>query len=135
MKKRIVLYWLFLLLFIILLLGFVIIKNVVNISTTKTAQVVFVYGNISTHEKITDEELLFLKKMFSGKIMYVDNPSCGFSEQISIVFDESQTFCIACDTCPVIYWKEKDRYFRLATKEKDELYRFLEKYNCSFPCV
>ena len=53
-----------------------------------------------------------LRDIFAGKRLYRDNPSCGFDENASVKFGDSQTFCIAKDTCPIVYWKEKDEYIR-----------------------
>ena len=53
-----------------------------------------------------------LRDIFAGKRLYRDNPSCGFDENASVKFGDSQTFCIAKDTCPIVYWKEKDEYIK-----------------------
>ena len=53
-----------------------------------------------------------LRGIFAGKGLYHDNPSCGFDENASVKFGDSQTFCIAKDTCPIVYWKEKDEYIK-----------------------
>ena len=53
-----------------------------------------------------------LRGIFAGKRLYRDNPSCGFDENASVKFGDSQTFCIAKDTCPIVYWKEKDEYIK-----------------------
>ena len=53
-----------------------------------------------------------LRGIFAGKGLYRDNPSCGFDENASVKFGDSQTFCIAKDTCPIVYWKEKDEYIK-----------------------
>ena len=53
-----------------------------------------------------------LRGIFAGKRLYRDNPSCGFDENASVKFGVSQTFCIAKDTCPIVYWKEKDEYIK-----------------------
>ena len=81
------------------------------------------------------EEVELLKSIFDGKIMYKDNPACGFSEDISIKFNKEQTFCIACDTCPIVYWKEENKYIKLSEEEKARLYKLLELYDFSFPCL
>lgn len=48
-----------------------------------------------------------VKTIFNGKKLYKDNLSCGFSEAVSIKFDDEHTFCIARDTCQIVYWEEK----------------------------
>ena len=76
--------------------------------------------------------MLFIK--FSRKL-YRDNPSCGFTEDVSIKFDDSQTFCFANDGCPIIYWKEKDKYFNIDEDEKSRLDIALKKFDILFPCI
>ena len=76
-----------------------------------------------------------LRGIFAGKRLYRDNPSCGFDENASVKFGDSQTFCIAKDTCPIVYWKEKDEYIKLGEDEKTQLYDLLKPFGFSFPCV
>lgn len=101
----------------------------------KEAEVCFQYGNTDALHRLSDKEVEFIKTIFNGKKMYKDNLSCGFSEAVSIKFDHEQTFCIAQDTCPIVYWKEKNRYIRLSEDEKTQLYNLLEPYGFFFPCV
>ena len=76
-----------------------------------------------------------LRGIFAGKRLYRDNPSCGFDENASVKFGDSQTFCIAKDTCPIVYWKEKDEYIKLGEDEKTQLYDLLKPFGFLFPCV
>ena len=80
----------------------------VNMEFVKEAEVCFRYGNIDSIYHLNNEELESLNAIFNGKKLYKDNLSCGFSEAVSIKFKQEQTFCIARDTCPIVYWKEKD---------------------------
>lgn len=108
--------------------------NRVDMGFAKEAEVCFIYENTDALHQLNDEELELLKAVFDDKRMYKDNPSCGFSEDISVKFNKEQTFCIARDTCPIVYWKEKDRYIKLSEEEKTQLYDLLEPYGVSFPC-
>ena len=101
----------------------------------KEAEVCFLYGNTDTLHHLNDIEVESLKAIFNGKKMHKDNLSCGFGEAVSIKFDQEQTFCIARDTCPIVYWKEKNRYIRLSEYEKTQLYNLLEPYGFFFTCV
>ncbi|MBR3811764.1 MAG: hypothetical protein IKJ16_05485 [Agathobacter sp.] len=101
----------------------------------KEAEVCFIYGDVVVSQNMDDKEVETLKEIFDNKSLYKDTPSCGFSEDVSIQFNQSQTFCIARDTCPIVYWMEEDRYIRLTEEEKFLLYDLLEPYGFEFPCV
>lgn len=110
-------------------------NNKLNTAEVKQAEVCFIYENINVSHYIGAEELERLKIIVDGKKLYRDNPSCGFSENISIKFGREKTFCVARDGCPIIYWKEKNRYIELSEEEKIKIYNILEKYGFFFPCV
>lgn len=101
----------------------------------KKAEVCFQYGNTDAINLLTDKETEYVKTIFNGKKLYKDNLSCGFSEAVSIKVDDEITLCIARDTCPIVYLKEKNRYIRLTEDEKTQLYNLLEPYGFIFPCV
>ena len=107
----------------------------VNMDSVKKVEVCFQYGNTNAINQLSDREVASVKTIFNGKKLYKDNLSCGFSEAVSIKFDDGHTFCIARDTCPIVYWEEKNRYIRLTDDEKTQLYNLLEPYGFIFPCV
>ena len=106
-----------------------------NMDFAKKAEVFFQYGDTDAINQLNDKDLESVKIIFNGKKLYKDNLSCGFDEAVSIKFDDEQTFCIARDTCPIVYWKEKNRYIRITEDEKTQLYNLLEPYGFIFPCV
>ena len=106
-----------------------------NMEFAKEAEACFIYGDVTTSQYLEDKDLETLKEIFDDKILYKDDPSCGFSEDISVRFNQSQTFCIARDTCPIVYWLEEDRYIRLTEEEKLLLFDLLEPYGFEFPCI
>lgn len=121
---------------VVLLLGVIYLRlDKVNMDFAKKAEVCFQYGDTDAINQLSDKEMESVKTIFNGKKLYKDNLSCGFSEAVSIKFDDEQTFCIARDTCPIVYWKEKNRYIRLTEDEKTQLYNLLEPYGFIFPCV
>lgn len=123
-------------LIVVLLLGVIYLRlDKVNMDFAKKAEVCFQYGDTDAINQLSDKEMGAVKTIFNGKKLYKDNLSCGFSEAVSIKFDDEQTFCIARDTCPIVYWKEKNRYVRLTEDEKAQLYNLLEPYGFIFPCV
>lgn len=120
----------------IIILGYnVLPKNRIDMSFAEEGTMVFRYGDVDATSRISEQEMSWIKELFAGKILYKDNPSCGFTEDVSICFNGSQTFCFACDTCPIIYWKEKERYFKISGEEQEQLYELLKAYGFSFPCV
>lgn len=106
-----------------------------NMEFAKEAEVCFIYGDVTTSQYLEDKDLETLKEIFDDKRMYKDTPSCGFSKDISVRFNQSQTFCVARDTCPIVYWMEEDRYITLTEEEKLLLYNLLESYGFVFPCL
>ena len=121
---------------VVILLGVIYLRqDKVNLYLVKKAEVYFQYGNTDTINQLSNNEMESVKTILNGKKLYKDNLSCGFSEAVSIKFDDEHTFCIARDTCPIIYWKEKNRYIRLTKNEKTQLYNILEPYGFIFPCV
>ena len=121
---------------VVLLLGVIYLRlDKVNMDFAKKAEVYFQYRDTDAINQLSDKEVGSVKTIFNEKKLYKDNLSCGFSEAVSIKFDDEQTFCIARDTCPIVYWKEKNRYVRLTEDEKVQLYNLLEPYGFIFPCV
>lgn len=133
LKRKIVIV--FALLVAVVIGGVLLNAKRVELDSIATAEIVYIYGGKNISQELTEEEIQELKSLFDGKRIYRDTPSCGFSEDISIKLDASMTFCIARDTCPVIYWKEVDRYFKITEEEQHLLYELLEKYGVTFPCI
>lgn len=134
LKKKYIIILPIIFIFVLLLLAFYIF-NKTNLDFVKRGRAVFKYANTDISQQLSDEDCEKIINIFDNKIMYNDEPSCGFDENISIIFNNSQTFCIACDTCPVIYWKEKDKYFRISEDKKNQLYSILNNYGFIFPCI
>lgn len=107
----------------------------VDIAHAQTGYLTFVVGDVNVHERVSDKELSQIKELFIGKSLFRDNPSCGFTADISIEFDDTHTFCFANDGCPLVYWKENNQYFRLTKDEQAQLYGILEQYGFFFPCI
>jgi hypothetical protein len=95
---------------------------------------VFQYGDAEISKPLSDEDSEIVRKIFDGKRLFSDSPSCGFDENVALIID-GNTYCIACDTCGVIYNVEKDKYFNLSDKENEILRNLLCEYGFTFPCV
>lgn len=106
-----------------------------NMAFAKNGKIIFVYEGFNITHDLSDDEMNTIKNIFDNKTMYVDNLSCGFSDEISVKFNDSQTFCFARDTCPIVYWKEAEKFIELTETEKQELYNLLKGYGFIFPCV
>lgn len=111
-----------------------------SIAKDSNATVVFKYDKINIETQLSSEDRDQIRDFFDNKILYKDMPSCGFSEDISVRFTDpkngkQQTFCIARDTCPVIYLAQSDMYFRISDEDRAELNKILEKYGAFFTCI
>lgn len=110
-------------------------KKVIDLSGVHKGETYFLSDNKQQHSLLSESDKTSIIEIFNKKKLYKDNPSCGFSENVSIKFDDSEIFYIANDSCPVIYWKNKDYYFRLSDDEYTLLVEILNKYGFIFPCV
>lgn len=81
------------------------------------------------------EDLNEVKKVLNNKRLYNDNPSCGFNENVSIEFNNKEVFYIACDGCPIVYYKKENKYLKLSEEENTVVREIVEKYGFYFPCV
>ena len=81
----------------------------------------------NTTISLSNEDLSFLRKTFNGKFLYKGNLYCGFEESTSVVLGD-QIFCIACDGCAKVYWKNQNKYFNLSNREYLALMECLKKY-------
>ena len=106
-----------------------------NLKFVEYGEATLIYDDRVKITPLSDQELSTIVSLFENKRLYKDRLSCGFSENISIKFNSSQTFCIARDTCPIIYWAEKNLYFKISEDEKTILYDILNSHGFSFPCV
>lgn len=136
MKKILIIVLILLVAVMIPMIGVASIQaNIVDIPTPDEGKVIFEYEEADICLFITNEELKLIANIFNGKTMYKDNPSCGFSESVAVQLDNSHTFCIARDGCPVVYWKEENRYFSITEEEKINLHNLLKSFGVYFPCI
>ena len=126
-------------LFVVLVIGggwLLMNSNRTNMSEINNGRVCFKYGDKDILTDLSEKDLNTVKEIFDNKRLYKDNPSCGFSENIAVLLnDDSQVFCIACDTCPIIYSKNEGLYFKISDKENTLLRNLLKKYGFRFPCL
>ncbi len=132
MKKMLIVFAVCL---VLLIFAFNCFCGFVKIGKFETVTATFRYGNVDICQKMTEEDAKEIYKIFNKKFMTKDIPSCGFSEHISVTFDDSLTFCIARDTCPTVLLKEKGKCFSITSREQKKLFEILSNYQFSFPCV
>lgn len=110
--------------------------NKTDMNFIQNGEAVFKYESLDNSTVLSQSDLSIIIDIFNNKRLYKDTPSCGFSENVAIYFNNhTEIFCIACDTCPIIYWKNKDRYFHISEEENILLKDILENYGFIFPCV
>lgn len=107
----------------------------VNMTVITDGNTNFYYGDYNISKSISIEHLTQIKNLFNGKYLYSDNPTCGFTENVSITLNNCEKFYFACDSCPIIYWQNKNKYFKLSSEEYAELMDILNTYGFVFPCI
>lgn len=93
----------------------------------------FHYSDVNIDETLTKEQSKRVSDIFNGK-RYIDEPSCGFSEDASISFD-GEIFAIASDSCRIVKIIGKDKCIELSESEIQEIHSIFEQYGGYFPCV
>lgn len=96
------------------------------------ARLIYIYSDKNINVSLSAEESGIINNMFNDKKTYFDNPSCGFTEDVSIRFDKL-IFCIACDQCPIV--KLEDKYFKITKADREIINQIFNKYGGLFPCV
>jgi hypothetical protein len=135
MKKII---WVVCVVITISIVGIIFYLSIHRIDTMQidNGEIRFVYRDSNINTKLYDKDETYIKELFNKRRLYKDNPSCGFSENVSILFNEGNIkFFIAQDSCPIIYYANKDKYFKLTDDEAASLRSLLEDYGFIFPCI
>lgn len=100
-----------------------------------TASVRYIYGekNIETELLIEDKNAII--DILDGKLINIfDMPACGFVDDVAVIIG-GKTFCIACDECGTVYYKERNGYISLNDDENIKLRTILSEYGFEWPCV
>lgn len=113
-------------------------SNKVSITQESNIILVFKHNDIVIEKELIDEERKqliniinnrkYISKFFMGEL------SCGFSENIALLIND-EMYEIACDNCPYILVKSKDKYLEFNDNEKKIIEDIFEKYGGYFPCV
>lgn len=131
MKKKLVLVLVAFLCVTLLVVNFFYVR--ISSKETGTARYIYRDKNIST--EISREDMNKIVGILNGKtIDPLILPACGFDENIAVVIN-GKTFCVACDECGTVYYKEHNGYISLDDNENEQLRNILSGYGFEWPCV
>ena len=133
MKKKVFSVVLILFCAVVLILNF----TFVRVNNRDTAIARYIYADKSITAEISEEDTKDIAEILDGKhISLFDLPSCGFDENVAVVIG-NKTFCIACDDCATIFYKDKviKGYINLEADENEKIRTVLENCGFAWPCV
>ena len=94
----------------------------------------YIYGDKNITTELTETDSNLVTEILNGKhISIFDLPSCGFDENVAVIIN-GKTFCIACDECGTVYFKERNGYISLDGNENEQLRNILSNYGFEWPC-
>ena len=130
MRKKIIVIisvFIFIVLLIVNFFSVIIISNE-NVSAR------YIYGDKNIMTELTEADSNLVTEILNGKhISIFDLPSCGFDENVAVIIN-GKTFCIACDECGTVYFKERNGYISLDDNENEQLRMILTNYGFAWPC-
>lgn len=117
----------------------IIVLLIFNFSTVlllenRTVTAIYIYGDKNITTELLQEDAKKVIRILNGKhisIFYL--PACGFDENVAVIIN-GKTFCIACDECGTVYFKERNGYIDLEKSENEELRKILSDYGFEWPC-
>ena len=112
------------LLVILLLIGCTGCAAVISHPSGTAVQVCYDRENISFDLELSQEESAVVLSVLNGKRrdldMTVTGAACGFEQEQSFIIDGS-TYCLAQDTCGVIWEEGTDNYYVVSNQEMKQL--------------
>jgi uncharacterized membrane protein len=102
-----------------------------NIQTVE-ASIVYNYKDKNINQTLSNEEALTVYDIFNRKTLYAGNPSCGFTDNISIRF-EDMIFCPAEDGCAIVMLQNKNKYFNITKNEQQEIKEIFFRHGGTLP--
>ena len=126
-------------LLVISIIGIWAIKNYVSVGFADKVTLRYHTEDKKIDIVLTDaDDISELKSMFKG-IAIRDNPSCGFTLDISLTFskgDKSVTLCPAAgDKCPILRVNDTNRYISITDKQRQCFEEILGKYEVTLPAA
>ncbi|HHV99250.1 MAG TPA: hypothetical protein GXX36_06720 [Clostridiaceae bacterium] len=111
-------------------------KNYIDTSFATDVTLKYYYIDKKIDVVVTDEkDIRVIKENLKG-VSYSDNPSCGFSLDISIKLSDKEKSIIICparDGCSKARIGDSGKYMDI--KDRKAFEAVLEKYGMTFPCV
>ena len=108
-------------------------STVIIFSDKVTAR--YIYGDKNITTELSDGDAKEVIEILNGKHVSVfDLPACGFDENVAVIIN-GKTFCIACDECGIVYYKERNGYISLNDNENTKLRSILSTYGFEWPCI
>ena len=112
------------LLVMLLLMGCTGCAAVISHPSGTAVQICYNRENVSFDLELSPEEAIVVLSVLNGKRrdldMTVTGAGCGFGRELSFIIDGS-TYCLAQDTCDVIWEEGTNNYYVLSTQEMDQL--------------
>lgn len=94
----------------------------------------YIYGNKNIITELNQKDANVIIKILKGKhISVFELPACGFDENVAVIIN-GKTFCISCDECGTVYFKERNGYILLDDNENEQLREILSGYGFDWPC-
>lgn len=107
---------------------------IVNVDRKDSAIARYIYKDKNIEVVISAEDMSVIAEILDGKSIDVFAlPACGFDENVAVIIN-NKTFCIACDECGTVYFKERNGYIILDEDENEELRCILSGYGFEWPC-
>lgn len=131
---------LFLLVFIVGITGVILIRNTMSDKTQtlgyKNVSIKYDYLQKNIDKRLAETDSKEIKKILNNRSLYSDNPSCGFSKNISFQFNDGDIiYSIAQDSDPLFKDEKTGKYFHISQNKRDRINKILEKYGVTFPAL
>ena len=135
MKKR----YIFLIAGIVLVTAaaFLVFCNISSVDFADKAVLHYTYVDKNINVTLSKEELNSVKKIINNKMLFYSEPSCGFDKNVSIELSGkgySETYCIACDECPILQNYNRNRYIDISKSDRETINNIFAKYGGHFAC-
>lgn len=105
----------------------------IQIDQAEKVILTYSYKSIAFNEELPQPEAEKIIEIINGKSIRSDNPSCGFSEDISITIGDT-ILCVAQDGDGFLQ-VEEGKYIVITDEERAVLDELFGKYGGTFPCV
>ena len=109
-------------------------KNTIELEAKDGAVLQYQYKGVEFTQELQSVDAEEIKSIINRKRIHKDNPSCGFSESISIHIG-IRTFCVAQDSCGILQVGKEKKYIYISDSERKKINEIFRKYGGTFPCI